>query len=536
MSKKDIRKIQPNFLDFLKALTSYLKNKNRNTQNFLKLIDKHKVEKSFLFTRAISYNYNKPHIIHYINKYLNNKYEFYNYDIEEFLLSLTFIIDQNNHYQPFFIRAKEQKDPNKYKVKKLLKEYYLIINRKYLNDDELNYLYSLFCQKVISVEEIEKINNLLNGQESKLGLDLDFLESQTNEVTDNQEAVKEYIEYTKTKVLPEEIQNYCNNLINQKLSRHNCQNCRLFDKQMVVLDTSLENIGPVDLMFIALNPGKQEALFHKPLVGDAGKLHREKLYNLPKNISWLNTNILLCSTNNQKDIGKNDKEIKTVCQNCQDFLYQTMKNFPAKVYIPMGKQAIEFFGITGSVTQNSGKPVKQQSGSIVVPLIHPSAVLQSRNLNTPTYNNSWEIIFQIANKLSKKNQSEQTSVLENIHQEVKKVEKPIENTQKHHQYNIPMNKYVSTIDESLTYFDSVNLDDENILNIYIDQEGEKKYNIQSFNVPIYIKNTSLKNRTMLSDQFDYVSYINGRTRYKLAKTLKDNLLKHKNMAITVRSE
>lgn len=533
MSKNDnVKKLKkPSFIDFLKAFTKYLTNKNRNTDQIIQLIEKHKVDKSFLFNRLISYNYNKPHIIFYINKYLNNKFEFYYYDIYEYLLNVTFIMDQNNQQKLFFLKSQDFKDPNKYKVKKLLKDYYLTVKRKYLNDDELNYLYSLFCQKIITPEEIEDLNKLLNGPESKLNLDLDVLNSYSEDEENKKETINEYIEYCRTRTLPEPIVEFCESLKSQKPNRKNCQKCPLFDRDMVVLDTNREDLGPVDLMFIALNPGRDERLYNKPLTGNAGKLHREKMFQLDKNVTWLITNVMLCSTNNQKDIGKNDKQILNVCQNCREFLDHIIKNFPAKVYIPIGKQAMQVFNVNGSVTQNSGKPIKNSNSTVTIPMIHPSAVLQSRNINTPIYNNTWEVIFQIASKLGKKNKPSTQDMHQEIKSEqVKEIPQEIPN-----QYNLAPGKMINFVDETLTYFDSVNLDDEKILNIYIDQEGEKRYKLEDFSVPVYIKNCNLQNRTMLSDQFDYVTYINGKTRYRLAKTLKDNLLKHKNMAITIRS-
>ena len=160
-------------------------------------------------------------------------------------------------------------------------------------------------------------------------------------------------------------------------------------------------------------------------------------------------------------------------------------------------------------------------------------MLQSRNQNTPIFNSTWDVIFQIANKLAQKKKAENVDVKENIHKEVKKTETPltqmpiVNNTK----YNIPSEKMINFVDETLTYFDSVNLDDENILNIYIDEDGEKKYKIDSFTMPIYIKDCKVSDRNMLNNNFEYVTYINGKTRYRLSKTLKDNLVAQKHKAL-----
>ena len=49
---------------------------------------------------------------------------------------------------------------------------------------------------------------------------------------------------------------------------------------MVVLDTNAEEFGEVDLMFIALNPGADEVIYNKPLVGKAGIKQREKMFDV----------------------------------------------------------------------------------------------------------------------------------------------------------------------------------------------------------------------------------------------------------------
>jgi len=531
--KSEIRKIKPNFIDFLKTLSKYLTSKNRNTEFLLKQIEKYDIQKSFLFNRTFSYLYSKPHVIWYINKYLNNKYQFYNYDVAEFMDNISYIIDQNNVKRLFFLKAADFKDPNKSKVKKVFKDYYLIIKNKYINDDELNYLYSLVCQKIISIEEVEKYNQMINGSEAKLNLNLDILNSYTSNEDKQDDKLIEYLEYVKTRSLPTEIQDFCQNLKSRKQERKDCHECKLFNNQMVVLDTNRETIGPVDIMFITLNPGSDDAVFNRPIIGKSGKLLREKIFYINPDIDWVATNVILCQTNNQKEIGTTDKQIMKVCNNCKEFIHTIIENFPAKVYVPIGKQAIEFLGIKGTVTQNSGKATKHNNGSVIVPLIHPNAVLQNKSQNTPIFNSSWDVIFQVANKLSQKKKSNNIDVKENIHKEVKKIESPLTQSPiaQNSDYNLPSDKLINFVDDTLTYFDSINLDNENLLNIYIDEEGEKKYKIDKFIVPVYIKNCKPSERNMLNNDFDYVTYINGNNRYRLSKTLKDNLIAHKHKAL-----
>jgi uracil-DNA glycosylase len=538
MAKKEIKKKTLNFLDFLKDLTNYLNSNNYNIETILRSIDKHKVNNQFLFKRLFAYNYNNPYIIWYINKYMNDKYKFFYYDTKNYLTSFKYIMNSNNQKKLFFFKAKDFKDENKYKVKSLLKEYYSYVHKKYLNDMELNQLYLLFCKQIITVDELKKIDKLLNGEKSNLDLDIDFLNkvsSDTN-IIDNKEKLDEYIQYSLTRQLPTEIFEFIKSLKEKKENRSECSNCKLKNNEMLVLDTNKDSFGEVDFMFINLNPDKESAAYNKVCCDESGKILRQNLFYFDKKITWCMINIIQCTTKTDSEIGKTPKQIKTVAQNCQDFLTQIFQKFTAKFYIPIGKHAMEYFGIKGSIVQNCGQIIKVNNNQItMIPLINPSSIRMNESINKPVYDNAWNILYQIGNKLSQKtitttlNQNiqqlpttdiQQISQNQNIQQGTNSLIKPGE-------FNLPSEKIISIVTDNLTYFDSVNLDGNRILNIYIDENGEKFYNLEKFEIPIYIKNVSYDQCSMLNDNFDYVTYINGWNRYKLSKGLKDNLLKHR---------
>ena len=275
-------------------------------------------------------------------------------------------------------------------------------------------------------------------------------------------------------------------------------------------------------MFIELNPGKDERLYGRTLVGKSGELMRKKIFSFNNKTTWLATNIIMCFSYNSKELGT-DKQIKTIAKNCNSFIKQIIKKFPAKIYVPLGKFAIEYFGITGSVVQNSGKIVKTKNEKMILPVIHPSAILRDQNhSNLPVFNNAWDVIYQLANKFNS-NQKAQISTT----QQTIPVMKNSSN-----KFNVPDDKLITEIDDTLTYFDSINLNGSQILNVYIDKNGEKKYKIGLFEIPIYIKACDDVNRTMLNDNFEYVTYINGKNKFKLSKIIKDNLIKHKLKAIS----
>ena len=526
--KNQIKKIELNFLTFLKELTNFLQKDNYDINIILNLIEKHDVSSQFLFKRLIAYSYNSPYIIWYINRYMNDKYDFYKYDVKSFLMSVKYLLQSNNHKRLFFFKAKDFKDENKFKIKKLLKEYYSIICRKHLNDLELNHLYLMFIKKVISSDEIYKMNTLLNGEKSKFTISeiTSFLPSEDiQNNTEDEEKINEYISYHISKLLPDNIYKFITELQNKK--QQVCEKCPLFTKTMISLDTNVSNFQPVDFMFILLNPGYEEVMYKKLCVGESGKLLRKSMFQLNPKISWAITNLIQCSTTTQKDIGKTEKSIKIVANKCSPFLTEIMKKFPAKYYVLIGKHSMESFGVKGSITQNSGS-LQTVDNKVIIPMIHPSSI--SRNVNNkPIYDKSWQVIYQIANKLMNSN-------IQNITQSVDITPQTTSTNISTNKYNIDDSKLITTEDipSNLTYFDSVNLDGNEILNVFIDNDtSEKFYKLVKFEVPVFIK--KINNYTdcnMLNSNFDYVTHVNGWNKYKLSKALKDNLIQHKSVAIS----
>ena len=99
---------------------------------------------------------------------------------------------------------------------------------------ELNQLYLLFCKKIISVDELMKIDKLLNGEKSKLDLDIDFLNKISNldNIEDNKEKLDEYIQYSLIRQLPNEIFEFVKSLKEQKENKPGCINCKLKNNEM----------------------------------------------------------------------------------------------------------------------------------------------------------------------------------------------------------------------------------------------------------------------------------------------------------------
>ena len=254
MAKKNKGKVikkRKDYLTFLKQLTRWICSYQRNKKTIQYLLDQYETTPQNIFIRIVSYCYNKPHIIWYFNKYFNNLYDFFKYDIIELMYSMVYIMDCNDHnktQQLFYLKSNNLKDTNKQKVKNIIKEYFNIIKKEYPNDLELNFYYKLFQTSVISPDEILQMDLELNGKESKITFsDIDGVIESTPQAS--VESINKYIEDCKIRILPSNISQFCNELKSNKLNRKECQRCKLKDNSMVVLDTNMSDFGPVDIIY-----------------------------------------------------------------------------------------------------------------------------------------------------------------------------------------------------------------------------------------------------------------------------------------------
>lgn len=186
------------------------------------------------------------------------------------------------------------------------------------------------------------------------------------------------------------VQNYIQDVQTKKKTSSICQGCPLFGSPMVILDTNMEDFGPVDIVFLGLNPGKDEVKQGLPFVGKAGRLLREQIASLPPGTTYLITNLILCHTNDESKIPSPSKVIK----NCQSMRDDILYRFPAKFYVPLGGKAIKSMGVNDSVIQASGNLYDNPSYINVFPIMHPSAVYrpsQSKQMsNKDIFNMSFE--------------------------------------------------------------------------------------------------------------------------------------------------
>ena len=141
-----IKKKQPNYLTGLKGVTNWTFNKNRKREELEKLIEVFGIDNN-IFKRFLLYTYNTPHVVWFINKYLNQLYGFNKFDTVDLIYSFIYLLDINRITKKtipdtlFYLKNTELSDQNKVKVKELLEDYFSRLYDKEYNENELNFLY-----------------------------------------------------------------------------------------------------------------------------------------------------------------------------------------------------------------------------------------------------------------------------------------------------------------------------------------------------------------------------------------------------------
>ena len=496
--KDKIIKKSHNFLDLLKYITKWITN-DIPYENLEKLMKIFNVSPTIILSRICSYGYSNPHVIWYINKYFNSLYDYSKISNKEIFESFRFILKNSNHNKTklYFIKSNLNKDNNRVILNKTFKEYFKDIHNIKLNSTELQCLYNLFENGKIKEDDIKKINNILNRDDDSKQLQLT-----KNNTSDNikQIIIDEFNE-NRIKKLPDNITQFVNELKTNKLNRELCKQCKLNNNKMVVLDTNAKDFGPVDIMFISTNPSKDDVIFDKPFTNKSGQYLREHMYYMKKNTTWVLTNIFLCNTVVQNELGKKDDDVIKEATKCWENVEEILKKFPAKYYVLVGSHAMKLFGINGSIIKLSGEVITNNNINFIV-MPNPSSVIMYHGDKEDAYKASFNLIYKLLS-------IEETTLITSV-------------TEKK---EIIMNKEqtLSTIDlNTHTLFDVVNLDNKNILFVFIeDITGIKKYITKEYQFPVFIKHENWNKCELIESNFTYKININGFDKMKLMNTLKN---------------
>lgn len=186
----------------------------------------------------------------------------------------------------------------------------------------------------------------------------------------------------------------------QLKQKRECGRCPMLGRTFVGVDSFDGLVHHVPVMFLGLNPGRDEAVEGLPFVGKAGQFLRYVIKDTGV-CAWMMTNSLLCSSPNEATITNAD----AARASCRQNLAVIFKDFLPKIIVPLGNGAWSIFqtGVPISRAQEmlfySKGRADRAKETLVLPLTHPSALIRSGGKNSaqyPQFNKRLKFIAEVS--------------------------------------------------------------------------------------------------------------------------------------------
>lgn len=150
-----------------------------------------------------------------------------------------------------------------------------------------------------------------------------------------------------------------------------CTRCQLAStRTQVVFGVGDPN---ADLLLVGEGPGEQEDLSGEPFVGRAGKL----LTSLIEEIGLTRADVYIANVVKCRPPGNRDPQPAEI-EACRPYLEAQMDFIHPKVVVTLGNFATKLLLDTKTgITKLRGQEFPFAGGSVLIPTLHPSAVLRS---------------------------------------------------------------------------------------------------------------------------------------------------------------
>lgn len=438
--------------------------------------------------RAIGHLINYPKILHYINTYINNWFTIENSNLNELLFTISYICKQHK------IDSLNKLHFTKYKVVEesefisVLNKYYDEFGFDLPSNGEIIAYTNLFKAGIITDSDINKMNDLISGvnkSASNSNTPQIFIPTTTDLKSDDKMTFEN---------LPFKIKTYCTTIVNYKCKCNQCKLCPLYSKPMIILDTNLQDLGPVDILVIGLNPETDETKSSIPFSNNSGMIFRKYLTVLIEkyHLSYIITNCILCATNNSQEIGN----ISIVSKNCKPIIDEIRRMFPAKLIIVVGNEAKTALNIKGPISKCNGEII---DGNFII--IHPNSFTQN-STNLSKFEKAFQNLNLFISKGNVGTLEQQAPIVEDADILI----------------NIPPEKLITRFAKDLTLFD-IKIINEQVIYIMKNTEGQKLYLCEKISLPIYLKQGQYKDCHFIEENIDMVCLLTNEDRLKLNKSL-----------------
>ncbi len=510
MAEKNIIKVKTDFFEGLNKLNSLLTKSVLDLDVLNGVIEKYKFD-NFIIKRLISYMYNYPNILIYLNKYLNYL-GIAQCDLIEFIRSYRYILQCNGVLDSrrfYYLKSSACKDDLQMKIIDLLNKYFVERFDIHFNYKELLFFYDLYLNGVITNQDIYEVDLLINNNSKTIDLP-DFVP--TKEKISNISVSKLIKQYNDTSKGIELI----NNEVHKRKLEY-CQDCEYFGRELVDFDGNIQDINNVDVLIVNLHPDMVD-LREKRTFREKSVI-RQNIALFPKNIKWLLVNLIPCVFKSKSEIGeKVDNIVDFVSDNCNKVVLDYIKkNIKPKLVILVGEEstllllpAAEFNNTLGQLTEDK-----------YISVYHPNSLRQPKTqLRSKTH---WEAIQKLVKTLSSDDDPDIKPPNSAAGKEKPKI---IEET------IIPkpvkLNKPKKKDKKNLLLLDVKEIEGgKTVLIILTDEQGNKYYEKKRNVTTGYIKNSSFKDCDILADSVDIEFSMNKMEKLKLSKLLREKMSKLK---------
>jgi hypothetical protein len=477
----NIKKVAKDKLAKLKYLSEWLKNPSLNPESLIENIDEFNNNTKY---KLFSYFLDNPKNSYYLNKYLNNMYDFLStkYTPLEWLITFSKIIHLTGNKSLWLNRFQNVK---RNQFTKLLKEYCKTINDTEFNQAEVNNLFLLFEYNIFSENFIKSLQETVDGKEQK---PTKKTTTTTSLITSNTP--------TDSKTSATVIE-YCSTVMSNINNRNQCKYCPGYKREVLVLES--EQYAKLDILVLGLYPNINDIRDHKFLSNQSAFKSNLSLIFDKFKLTHGYSNRILCLPNNVED-----DNIKKMYNSCSGFSTLVHDISEAKIRIILGIRYAKLLGIK-SPTKNMGTLV----GKNIFLLPDPNDINWSKNKDLEkleTYFSNLESLLQ--NESIKWLGEKQTNTTENIDKQVDTL-----------LVNNLINEKNPT---SYTLFD-IQIVKGNVIYIVIDSNNNKQYITNSITYPIYIKKGKFSECEFIESNMDFIANLSINEKHILSQKLNDNL-------------
>ena len=460
------------------------------TEERLNKLTENKTEAEKFKNRAILQIQAYPHLIHKINKYLNDynvAQQFTPRQWIEFLAQLLKMQNINNsngfYFQKFHL--------NDYvEFSKKIKNYYKQIDADDPSSQEIQALYVLYNNELITDDDLDDL--IIQNDEKPKSTKTTKVVNQTL-LNFNMTSGKDFIS-SKTRTfdtLPDFVKTYTQNCLAFIKSRKTCYQCELNKNRKIILDSNIENESEsVDVLFVGYHPTDADCQAMLPMSSQNFTLFRDMLDTMLikyPHIKFACMNILSCCANEEVNLSKPELAITK----CKEIATVIRENLKPKIIMTFGDKAMKWFGIKGSVTKNNGTLINN-----VIPTVAPES-LQYNAKNKTLFETAWVELFSTIDSATVKQKAEIGGDCE---------------------YNIPQSAIVTKITPDLTILDIKELDNQLVF-IFKDKDGRKKYYFENIKYQVFIKYGDYRTCRFVCDEMDEVVYLNSYQLSQLNKKI-----------------